>query len=173
MEKPQSISKTLSKESTEREDQRKEQKTHWTDKLKSYYDTKSELHWESISTGDGEYSWTPQHKYFRKLFKNQVHAVEDTLERQFGLNIYADDNNRDEDVKAEVGRTWRTAQVHNGISNRMLRVVALPDIINAMLKLRYSPKRWENAQVILIPKRRKDQLLLQNYLPISCQQWAR
>lgn len=46
-------------------------------------------------------------------------------------------------------------------------VAALVNIINAILRLRYFPAKWKNADVIMIPKPGKNLTFSSNYRPIS------
>lgn len=47
------------------------------------------------------------------------------------------------------------------------RIVEITNIINAMLRLRYFPKQWKKAIVIVLPKPGKSRTFPQNYRPIS------
>ena len=67
----------------------------------------------------------------------------------------------------------RKAPGPDKISNHALKnlsrkgIVAITNIINAALRLRYFPPEWKKADVVVIPKAKQDRQYPQNYRPIS------
>lgn len=77
-----------------------------------------------------------------------------------------------EEVKGQIRPSKvRKAPGYDKISNPVLRcfkrqvVVALTNIINAMSRLRYFPKKCKSSDVIMLPKYGKSSTLPQNYTP--------
>lgn len=70
-------------------------------------------------------------------------------------------------------RSNKKAPGPDGITNFALKalphksILAIVNLINSALRLRYFPKSWKHAHVILIPKPGKDRKFCENHRPIS------
>ncbi len=76
-------------------------------------------------------------------------------------------------IRALKYRKNKTAPGPDGITNFALKalpqkgILALVNLINSALRLRYFPKSWKHAHVIVLPKQGKDPLFCENHRPIS------
>lgn len=78
------------------------------------------------------------------------------------------------DIKKIIGNLKaRKATGCDKISNKMIKqmprkaVMALTNITNAILRLDHFPQCWKHAEVVMLPKAKKDKKLPQSYRPIS------